>query len=319
MKRIFVHIILALLFVLQSCIKEDLPICESELLVQFKYTLNDQYTNLFYPEVQQVTVYIFDSNGKYVDTFSQKGSMLTNDYVMHIPMPEGKYSIVAYGGNFTTYSAGELNKETSTIEPTLRKGVTSINDFRAELKNKSGEGNFLYPVSMPDDLYAGLAKVAISAPSNQNITEIDLIKDTKKIKVKIIGTDPVAKPLNIYITALNGRYQHDNNIDLNHGLFKYLPINSSVSPNLMEVDMKIMRLMLGGSPMLIITDKTTQDVVFSKNIIDLILLTDKYKTQEDFDREDEFVFEITVGSYENNIIISVSINGWKINNITPDI
>lgn len=320
MKRLFINISMALLLLLlQSCIKEDSSICESGLLLKFRYTLNDQYTNLFYPEVRRVTVYVFDSNGKYVDTFSEQGSMLTNDYVMRLPLPEGTYSAVVYGGDFTTYSAGELNKETNQLNEALRRGVSDVNDFRAELESKNGTGNYLYPLSTPDDLYAGLAKTAVSTPINPIVTEIDLIKDTKKIKVKMSGTDPVAKPLDVYITAKNGRYLYDNSLDQTHGTFMFLPIHSSATSNSMEVDLKIMRLMLGGLPMLVIKDKATQDVILSKNIIDLILLTGKYKTQEDFDREDEFVFEITLGSYANNFVISISINGWKINEVTPDI
>lgn len=180
MKRISIHLLIVFVLFLQSCIKEGYTTCEIELLLRFRYTLNDQNTNLFDSDIHRVTVYIFDSNGKYVETFSQQGDKLTNDYVMRIPLPEGKYSVVAYGGDFATYSAGELNA--GTINPTLIKGVTDINDFRAELKNIIGVDNYLYPITTPDDLYAGLALNAISARANEAITDVELIRDTKKNK-----------------------------------------------------------------------------------------------------------------------------------------
>lgn len=320
MKRISINILIVLLLLLQSCIKEDnTPTCQSWLLLKFRYTLNDQYSNLFGTEVHKVTIYVFDSNGKYVDRFSEQGDKLTNDYVMRIPLPEGKYSVVAYGGDFTTYPVGELNRQDNTLSSSLRKGITDISDFRAELKNIIGAENYLYPVNTPDDLYAGFVTDAVSAMDNQNITDVELIKDTKKIKVKITSTAPITTPFDIYITALNGRYLPDNNIDLNHGTFKYVPTNSTVQPNYIEVDLKIMRLMLGQSPMLVIKNSVTQDLIYNENMIDQILLTKKYVTQEDFDREDQFIFEITIQSKDNNIEILVSINGWKINSITPDI
>lgn len=314
MKRISIHLLIVFVLFLQSCIKEGYTTCEIELLLRFRYTLNDQNTNLFDSDIHRVTVYIFDSNGKYVETFSQQGDKLTNDYVMRIPLPEGKYSVVAYGGDFATYSAGELNA--GTINPTLIKGVTDINDFRAELKNIIGVDNYLYPITTPDDLYAGLALNAISARANEAITDVELIRDTKKIKVKITGIDAYSSPLEVYITALNGRYKFDNSIDTNHGTFKYTPTNTLLQPNYMEVDLKMMRLMLGQSPMLVIRNSVTQEVLYNENMIDQILSTLQYITQEDFDREDEFIFEISV---VNDVVVSVSINGWILNNINPDI
>lgn len=293
--------------------------CENWLLLRFRYTLNDQYTNLFGAEVHNVTIYVFDSNGKYVDRFTEQGDKLTNDYVMRIPLPEGKYSIVAYGGDFTTYPTGELNRQNNTLNNSLQKGITDISDFRAELESITGAENYLYPVNTPDDLYAGFATDAVSVMDNQNITDIALIKDTKKIKVKITSSEPITTPFDIYITAVNGRYLSDNSIDLNHGTLKYTPVNSTVQSNYVEADLKIMRLLLGQSPMLVIKNRETQDVIYNENMINQILLTKKYVTQEDFDREDQFIFEINIQSKDSNIEIQVSVNGWKINNINPDI
>lgn len=89
-----------------------------------------------------------------------------------------------------------------------------------------------------------------------------------------------------------------------------------MQPDYMEVNLKTMRLMLGQSSMIVVKNSETQQVLYNENMIDQILLTQKYVTQEDFDREDEFIFEIYV---VNNIVVSVSINGWIINNVNPDI
>lgn len=315
MKRISFLLFIAFTLLLQGCIKEDLSNCKSELLLNFRYTLNDQYANLFGLEVSKVTVYVFDSNGKYVDRFSEQGNKLTNEYVMRIPLPEGTYSVVTYGGEFGTYSTGELDQQLNTLNETLRKGVTHINDFRAELKNVKGSEDYLYPIATPDDLYAGLATQAVSTQNNKVIIPVELIKDTKKIKVKIGGTDYLSGALEVYITALNGRYLFDNSIDNKHGTFKHTPISTIEQPNQLEVDLKMMRLVLGQVPRLVIKNSATSEVIYNENMIDQIFLTQKYASQEDLDREDEFVFEIII---DRNIEISVSINGWKINNIIPD-
>lgn len=317
MKRISLYIFLAFILLLPGCIKDDFSNCKSELLLTFRYTLNNQYVNLFDSEINRVTIYVFDSNGKYVDSFSEQGSKLTNDYVMRIPLPKGKYSVIAYGGDFNTYTTGELNNQNNILSNNLRKGETDINDFRMELKNINGEENLLYPATTPDDLYAGFVN-AISTLNNKDITPVDLIKDTKKIKVKITGTDLISGPLSVYITALNGRYKFENSIDVNHSTFKYTPIKTATELNYMEADLKMMRLVLGQSPMLVVKNSNTSEVIYNENMIEQILLTHKYASQEDFDREDEFLFEITIKSKDNTIEILVSINGWLINNINPD-
>ncbi len=314
MKRISFYLFIAFVLLLQSCIKEDSSSCKSELLLRFRYTLNNQHTNLFDSNVNRVTLFIFDNNGKYVDSLSEQGSQLTNDYVMHIPLPVGQYTVIAYGSDFTTYSTGEITNPGDPLAP-LTKGVTDINNFRMELLHNSDLQSNLTPLSTPDNLYAGLAVNAVSDYNNSDITDVELIEDTKKIKVEITGTDVVGAPLDIYITAANGRYQFDNSIDTNFGTFKYTPTTTQL-PNYQESDLKIMRLVLGQSPMLVIKNSVTQEVLYNENIIDQILLTNQYVTQEDFDREDEFVFEIKL---TNDIAVTVTINGWTVHNINPDI
>lgn len=317
MKRISI-LIVTLLF-LSGCIKEESSCCNLGLHLRFRYTLNDQYTNLFGAEVNRIAVYVFDSKGKYVDTFSEQGDKLTNDYVMNVSVPKGRYSVVAYGGDFSTYSAGELTAQTNAINHLLRKGVTDIHDFRVELKNIIEQDNYLHPTQIPDDLYVGLVHDVLSCPSNKKITDVELIKDTKKIKVKITGIDNINAPLDVYIIARNGRYTFDNSIDMNHGIFKYTSVKSLQQTNYLEVDLKMMRLVLGQSPMLVVKNSLTSEVIYSKNMIEQILLTKKYTTQADFDREDEFVFDLTIKSTNNKVTISVSINGWKIIMVNPDI
>lgn len=317
MKRISL-LIVTLLF-LSGCIKEESSCCDLGLHLRFRYTLNDQYANLFGAEVHRMTVYVFDSNGKYVNTFVEQGDQLTNDYVMNIPVPKGLYSVIAYGGDFTTYSTGELTAQANAINKLLQKGVSDMQDFRMELKNITGQDGYLLPTQTPDDLYVGLALNVLSCPSNKEVTDVELIKDTKKIKVKITGTANVNAPLDVYITALNGRYKFDNSIDMNHGIFKYTPVKSSQLTNYLEVDLKTLRLVLGQSPMLVIKNSLTSEVIYNKNIIEEILQTNKYVTQTDFDREDEFVFEIAIKWTGNDIITTVTINGWKIETINPGI
>ncbi|MEG0517557.1 MAG: FimB/Mfa2 family fimbrial subunit [Bacteroidales bacterium] len=318
MKRISFYLLTVFILLLQSCTKEERVPCKSELLLRFRYTLNNQNVNLFGEQIKRITVYVFDRNGKYVDSFTDSGNHLTNDYVMHLSLPVGKYSVVVYGGNFTTYSTGELNS-LNLLNQTLRKGITDINDFRTELKNRSGTDPFLYPVSTPDDLYAAMTVNVASTYDNKIVTNVDLIKNTKKITVKILGTSNISAPPEVYILAQNGRYGYDNSIDAASGVFKYSPVNTLTQYDYTQAELKILRLMLGQSPMLVVRNSMTHEVIYNENMIDQILSTKKYVSQEDFDRENEFVFEIKINPGGVDVGISVFINGWKIHHINPDV
>lgn len=320
MKRISIHIFASLILLLQGCVREDRSECESGLLLRFKYTLNNQHTNLFDSQVNQITLYVFDCKGKYVDQFSQRGDVLTNNYVIRLPLAPGKYSIVGYGGDFTTYSIGEITN-LNTIDNSLRKGITDISLLRVELDHISGDGGYLTPTHTPDDLYVGLVSDVASSTNSRAIVDMELIKITKKIKVQITGADLITRtsaPLDLYITALNGRYKYDHYTDPNYGTFKYVPTDALRQPNYMEFNFKIMRLILGQSPMLVIKNSTNSEVIYNEDMIEQVLSTLKYVSQEDFDREDEFVFQINIQSQDNRIVIAISINGWKINNINAE-
>ena len=320
MRRIPVILCVALLFVIQSCIKEDLDDCSAGLLLRFRYTLNDQQTNLFGTNIHKITVYIFDKDGKYVDKFSESGEKLTNDYIMQIPLPEGSYDIVAYGGDFTTYTAGELEPMSNETNNLLRKGVTEIKDFRIFLNSIEDGTGFILPTKVPDDLYAGLTVGALSTPGQRKITEMELIQDTKKIKVILTGINFLSRAAaipDIYITAQNGRYRFDNQIDGTYRTLKYAPLQTNVGSNRMEANLKIMRLVIGTSPMLIIKDPVTGNLNYNENLIEQILQNPNYSSQTDLDREDEFVFEIALEAKDHQVIVSVTINGWKINEVNP--
>lgn len=320
MKRIPVIIYVALLFAMQSCVREDVNDCSAGLLLRFRYTLNDQQTNLFGTNIHKITVYIFDKEGKYVDTFSESGEKITSDYLMQIPLDKGSYDIVAYGGEFGTYTPGELDNATNQMNNLLRKGVTDIKDFRLLLNDVEGDEGFLLPAAVPDDLYAGSATDVPATTGRGEVTDVELIQDTKKVKVILTGTDFLTRVQavpDIYITALNARYTFDNQIDGAHRTLKYASSQTTVDSNRMEANLKTMRLVIGTSPMLVIKTPATGEVIYNKNLIEQILLNPSYSSQTDLDREDEFVFEITLEGKDHQVVVSVSVNGWKINEVFP--
>ncbi len=322
MKCISVNIvILGILLLMQSCIEEDIHECnDSSLRLKFRYILNNQYSDLFASEVHQVKVYLFDAKEKYIGTFSESGDKLTSNYIMTIPVPEGEYQAVVFCDNLNTFSVGWVDASTGIFYNDLKQGITTSTDFRILINSKEGKDNYLIPESVPGDLYAGYVTNAISSHDTSSITDVDLMKDTKTIKVKISGLSLLTRSEitpEIFVTAINGRYKKDNSIDTSHRMLKYTPHNISVIENVINCDLRTMRLVTGHAPMLVIKNPSTSENVFNRDITELILSNPKYVSQKDIDREDTFIFEVNFSQPDKDIIVSISINGWIINNVTP--
>lgn len=320
MKCISVKIaILTVLFFMQSCIREDTSDCNiSALHLSFRYTLNNQNSDLFGSEVHQVTVYVFDANGKYIGNYWEIGDKLISNYIMTIPLPEGSYQTVVFCDNLNTFSAGWVDSPTNLFHGELQPGVTTVADFRVMLKSKEGTDGYLAPESVPGDLYAGYVANALSTHNVSDITYIDLMKDTKNIKIKISGLNFLTRSAiipEVYVTAKNGRYKSDNSIDTLHRTLKYMPHNTSVANDTINSELKTMRLMTGYEPMLVIKHPVTSGYIFNRDITELILSNPKYVSQKDIDREDTFVFEVSFSQADNDL--SVSINGWEVNMVIP--
>lgn len=314
-------ILLTVLCCMQSCIKEDASDCkESALRLRFRYTLNDQYSDLFSSEVRQVTAYIFDADGKYLERYSETGNRLKSNYIMTIPLPEGKYQAVVFCDNLNTFSAGWTDSRTNSFSKELQPGVTSITYFRIMLNSKEGPDGYLVPESLPGELYAGYAINAPSTYDTSYVTEVDLMEDTKNVIVKVYNIDILTRAAvtpEVYITAMNGRYKNDNSIDTSHRMMKYTPHNTFVTGNMMESDLKTMRLMTGHAPALVVQHPSVPGYILNRDLTELILSNPKYVSQEDIDREDTFLFEINISRTDNNIVISMTINGWDINTVVP--
>lgn len=310
MKCISVNIILlAILLSMQSCIRDDRFDCKnSALRLGFQYTLNNQYTDLFGSEVARVTAYVFDTNNKYVGTYTESGDNLRNKYIMTIPLPEGRYHAVVFCDNLNTFTTGGIDSG------------TNLSDFRIILNSVETSDGYLTPRTVPGDLFAGYVSDVPTTYDESYTTIVDLMKDTKNVKVKITGLNYITRSVitpEIYVTAVNGKYMSDNSIDTSHRMLKYIPHQTSVTENTMEADLRTMRLVVGHAPMLVIKNPVTSGYLLNEDITKLILSNPKYTSQKDIDREDTFVFEINFNQVDNNVVISILINGWKVNEITP--
>lgn len=88
---------------LSSCsgvVYDDLAPCPEGLQLRFIYDYNMEFANAFPSQVHCLTLFVYDEEGNYLKTITETSRERLSDenYRMTIDLPEGKYSLVAYGG-----------------------------------------------------------------------------------------------------------------------------------------------------------------------------------------------------------------------------
>ena len=306
----------ALLCGFSGCIKEDRSECNPGVLLKFDYSLNPDYTNLFGNEVGKVTVYVFDENGLYYDRFSDEGKHLTNDWEMLLPLPPGNYTTVTWGGPLgAMYRIGETNADETAFQSELKKGVTHIDNFMLTAE-KDGQ-----PLVKLDALYHGKADVA-SVFWPQQATTVDLMKDTKHLTVTVkdqrVGqsrADAADAPYEVYCTGTNARYMADNSFGKKAEAITNRPYNTYTTPGNAVSELDLMRLLIG-RPFRLVVKNEAGKTIFDKDLVETMMATGGYTTQEDFDREMRYDVVINV---DGDAGIVITINGWEVVEIIPDL
>lgn len=128
---------------LTSCddniIYDDRTDCHPGINLRFVYDYHmEPGANAFMSNVDCVTVFVLDTDGNYVTQFSESSDILKNEnYRMHLPLDEGDYKLLVYGGlncdrptfNFApdwiTRAAGG-NRDDIRISLPLSNGISNV-------------------------------------------------------------------------------------------------------------------------------------------------------------------------------------------------
>ena len=325
-KRVLLYII-PMLLVLGGCTREDLSECVQGVRLHFTHLLNNQNVNLFGTKVSAVSVFVFDSDKKYVDTYTSNGVKLSNDYVMDLPLRSGSYEIIVLGGDLQGYKYGEMTDSQHTqFNSILKKGITTIEQFSFLIDVAYTDANNIIIENKLSDLFHGFLTNVVVPPGRYSDATVDLIQDTKKINVNITGLEyiPYSKftkaidystIIDVSTTARNGRYKNDNTIDPYALPFTYKYHDPILKNDTFKMNTVVLRLMAqADESRLRVLNKSSQNVLYDKNMVEQILKNPKYQTQTDLDREDTFTFDI---KFTANGSVGVTINGWTIIEVAP--
>ena len=141
-KRLPLLGVLCLALGLFSCdsVYDDEQECLHGIALRFVYDYHMEWgANSFPANVDCINVFVFDGNGKCVTQFKETSDVLRSEsYRMNIPLDNGKYTIIAYGGMACEHSNFNLtpdwqspeflgtNKDDLVVTLPLTNGVSNI-------------------------------------------------------------------------------------------------------------------------------------------------------------------------------------------------
>jgi hypothetical protein len=257
-------------------------------------------TDKFAPNIQKVTLFIFDSNGLFLDEYEMNEEQPGSNPQMRLNLFPGVYRFVAWGNLGEDYE-----------RPVFVKGETSFNDAVISLKRTEQT-----VTKFPEDLFfASLPQTEIlPALQRTQVLTMDMIKDTKKIKIiaKGLPADDVAKGIfACRISSVNGDYNFDNSINGSDRLL-YIPQSYVDEQGQLIFEFGIMRDLKDGSTQSRLTfsyydaDDESEKELLNAGLTEILLANMK---GQDLDLEDYFEIDLVLDF--TNGSATIHIKGWE--------
>lgn len=203
MNRLYKKITFALCFSLlglfSSCIYENEVDCPCE--VRFVYDYNMEFADAFPSQVNDVMLFIFDDDGRFISSLQDSGPHLDAGYRMPLQLVPGHYQLAAWAGLLTDTDCYNLNCD-------LQRGTSTVDDLMLCLQTEEDE----YDQCLTDVWHGQLADFEVKADAPSYAT-ISLVKDVKRFRVLLQDTEGNALSKDDYsfgITTANRMLDHQN-------------------------------------------------------------------------------------------------------------
>ena len=306
----------------QGCTKEDNTDCG--IAVSFFYEKNVDFTNKFGSSVTHVELFLFDSNGGYMETHTGRASQipgggvyLPDDYVMNLTrIKPGDYTLVAWGNrsNSLRHTPLTLTKAPSSVDNSVL--TLDVDGFgRAPRENFSLFHGYIQKIHVEKG-FQGTKKVAM-----------ELIKFTNYIEVTKIGLAVGDENrYDCYITSkngsyfFNGNYANDNVVTYNAYPVEVSRTDTTITSHyyiLRELNSKITdsKLVLtylkdDGTTETLASLDLAEEMINCQNNPPFFVNPRNPKNTGDLDRDDEYYIEIRF-IYTHGTI-TIWIKNWSI-------
>lgn len=324
-------VVLACMLALQACdgvIYDDEGDCSVNYRVKFRYDYNMKFANAFAHEVNTVTLYLLDSDGRVVWQRTEQGEALASeDYAMTVDVEPGNYSLLAW--------AGTSDKGSFTIpETTVGMELTCTLNRQHDTDGTA----FVKDTESLDRLFHGyLAEQTFSETEGTYFYTVDLKKNTNDVRVVLqhLSGEAVDKDkFTFTITDNNGRMDWNNDLLSDEQITYYAwhtesgEADMSVSAaeakpatrstfSAAIAELSVPRLMEDHDTRLTVTNNETGETVLSIPLIDIALLVKGYYNrdmpdQEYLDRQDEYNLVFFLDEGDRWLDTYIYINSWKV-------
>ena len=168
--------------------------CEVHHIVRFRYDMNLKWADAFASEVKSVHLYVFDSDGLFLQEYSDRGPALsTGDYFIELKnLPAGDYKFVAWCG-----LDNDTDDESFTV-PQPVAGRTTIDELTCSLNTLGKSRGSLSSDKRLYFLYHGYLEDTLIDDNDGETFEhvIYLTKDTNHIRIILqeLSTDEDMDP-----------------------------------------------------------------------------------------------------------------------------
>ncbi len=319
-----------------SWVKDDLTGCPQGCSVQFTVdpdvaAAGGYNASVFAAEVDDLTLFVFSSDGTYVGRFSEQGDALKqSDFTLDVPVAPGHYKIVAWTGL----------EDSHYIVPDLQEGVSKIEDLDVLLErdNENRQNDYLHPVwhgmledvEVKQDAYRRYT-VNMSKANNGFVL---VLQDMKGGSIK-------GDTFTYEIVSANGHMAHDFSLmaddKISYGAYFVESANLSdydsaepeenaaMNITAARAELNTLRLMKDTGTRLVIRERLTERLVLDIDLVQYILLTrERYEQkaglkltdQQYLDYEDSFSLMFVLmptGSIVNPYaMVELRINGWVV-------
>ncbi len=331
-KAFFTLSVIAVGSLLSSCdsmIFDDQGDCSVHYRVPFNYSMNILNVDAFSSQVNSVTLYVYDKDGRLVLTKTESGAALAAPgYAMDVELLPGKYSMLAWCEGTASF--------TPATSFTIGGGANpaSITDLTATLPL---QGTDATPYCDRDivPLFYGYSAEVDCPDTYGTITlpAIDLIKDTNIINValeNLEGTEIATDALTVSIEADNSRLDWTNELAGNLAM-EYRPwsvtLLSSERPRSEETtnpvtgifaELSTGRLMTDRKPILVVHRTHDDTDIIRLDLVQFLCMVKghyagNYTNQQYLDRIDRHTLTFFVdASLNSHLAGCININGWKV-------
>ena len=311
--------ILLLLVGIVSCntVFDDQSACPRGVSLRFVFEHNMEYVNSFHRQGHCVNVFVFDSDGNFVDNWIENDPNLVRneDYRMERKLEKGSYTLIAYGG-LTCDDASFTYLPLYTKIPGQEAAVT--------MRHRGYES-----CESLHSLFYGSATVEIGDDDYVEKT-IYMIKNTNNLRFilqQMNGEQVVADEFSVSICDDNAALGWDNEV-IPYGLVTYSPWiqgetiigvqeNGQTPVSAAFYELSTSRLTLKTSPRLMVFSKARQEYIINipLNTYLLLLKSELYSempSQEFLDRISEWSLVFFLDSQNRWVNTRIVVNDWVV-------